>query len=794
MEDLRFALASLRRRPLIAIAVILTLGLGIGANAAIFRAFHAAFLRPLPFANEERLVRIYLASPGNTTGLSPRADVFLALREHNRNFAAVVGQRFNDFTLLMNGEPQRIRGIEVSEGWTRVLGVAPQLGRTFTADEERRGSGAGVVLISDSTWRTRFGASPAVLGRAITLNSRPFTIIGVMPPGVRFPYESEVWVPTRFDANLESTWALHIVARLRDGVTHAAVANELKQLTAQLPEVRAQQGLNLSAVPLRETLVDDGAPVLFAVSIAVAFLLLLVTVNVANLLAAHSLSRRREFAIRTALGAGLGRHLRQTMTEGLVLATAGGALGLAIAWASTSFLAFLVPENFAYVFERVPFDPNVLLFTGAIVIVTGVVFGAIPVLRIARKDPQPLLVGGGRTTEQRSAMRGASLMTAAQLALALVLLAGAHALMSDVARRASHDLGYDQRNLLTASIVLPADRYPGADERNRFYEELSTALANMPGVDAAGTVNLFPAAGQGALIARVEGEGVEYRADAPLLAHNRMIDGDLFRAMGLRIVRGRAINADEIRRGAPVAVISRELATTLWPNADPIGKRIRNRRIEDAEWLQVVGLVDDLEEFYADTSRAMWQPVRLYTAQASTAQASIVLRSSTPTESLAAALRATVRRIDPTLAVFEIATAEELYRNSLAGRESARTLTAAFAMLGLLVAAIGVYASMAFAMTRRTRELAVRMAIGATRTTLSLQFLGRSAALILISLAAGTAATFGLMRLSFVGEIAVSFASLAVPAALLAFVALLASWLPLRRALRVEPTAILRAE
>jgi putative ABC transport system permease protein len=793
-HDLRFALASIRRRPLVAAAVILVLGLGLGANAAIFRAFSAAFLRPLPFQGEERLVRIYLGAEGASSGLSPRPDVFLALRDHSRSFSTIAGQRFNDFTLVSGGEPQRVRGIEVSEDWARTLGVSPQLGRTFARDEERHAS--AVALISDSMWRGRFAARPDIVGTSLSLDGRPFTIIGVLPPGLRFPYESEVWIPARFDTPAESTWALHIVARLHDDVTLAAAREDLRALSTRLPEVKAQQGMVLLPVPLRDTLVDDQGPIVISVTVAAGFLLLLVAVNVAHLLAAHSLSRQREFAIRTALGAGFTRHLRQTMTEGLVLATMAGAVGLSIAYASESLLAVLVPENFAYVFERPPFDARVLLFMTAVIIATGCVFGVIPALRVARRDPQAALIGAGRTTDTPQARRGAMVATAGQLALALLLLVAAHSMIRDVQRRLDQDLGYDPRGVLTASIILPPQRYPGAEERGRFYDRLSEAMQGIPGVEAAGTVNLFPAAGQGALLARIEGEGVPYDADAPLLTHNRMVHGRLADAMGLRLVAGRMMTEDELRRGDAVAVISRELARTLWPDQDPLGKRVRNRRIEDAPWLRVVGVVGDLEEFYADTTRAVWQPVQMHAASAATAQASLVLRSPARPESLASALRATVRRIDPALAVFEIATAEQLYRDSLTGRQSARVLTGAFAALGLLVAAIGVYASMAFAMSRRTRELAVRMALGATSSDLARQFLGNAAMVVGSGVVGGIFATIALAKIgrSVAADFPISATSFVLAAAILAAVALLASWLPLRRALRLDPITTLRTD
>lgn len=798
LHDLRFALASIRRRPLIAGAVILTLGLGIGANAAIFRAFSAAFLRPLPFAAENELVRLYLGDPAREAMLSPRADVFLAARERARSFSGVAGQRFNDFTIVSDGgEPQRMAGIEVSEGWAEILGVEPVLGRVFRPEEEREGMGAGVALLSNEAWRNRFGGDPAVLGKAISINGAPFEIIGVMPRGLRFPYETELWVPTRFDQQLEATWGLNIIARLREGVTIEEMSRELSSLSSRLPEVQAHEGMALVGVPLREVLIDDDGGILIAVSVAVGFLLILVTVNVGNLLVAHSLSRRREFAIRTALGAGLGRHLQQTATEGLVLALAGGAVGLGLAWASSSLLELLVPGDFSYVLESVPFDGRVIAFTLAVAVLTGVAFGAIPALRVARRDPNVALHGGERAGETYSTMRMTTLLTAAQLALALVLLAGAHTMMLDLRQRAERELGYEADGLLTMSVVLPAARYPGAAERDAFYDELVETIAAVPGVESAGTVNLFPAAGQGAIISRIEAEGVETREDTPLMAHYRWIHGDAIDAIGMQVMRGRLFTPDELRSGDRVALVSRSLAERLWPGADPIGRQIRGARGEDAPWLTIVGVVNDLEEFYGDTSRALWQPVKLGTDAPLTAQMVILARHAAGTATIAPALRGAIHSIDPALAVFDELTAEQMFADSLAGRRSARTLTGGLAILGLLVAAIGVYASMAFAMAQRAREIAVRMALGASRLALSRLFLGRALLLVLGGTAAGVFAAVILARTwgSFLSEnAALDPASVALSAMLLGAVAIAASWLPLRRAMRLDPAITLRGD
>lgn len=800
LQDIRFAWLMIRRRPLLASAVILTLGLGIGANAAIFRAFSVTFLHPLPFADEERLVRIYASTPERDANLSPRPDVFLALRDKARSFSGIAGQRFNDFTIVLEGtDPLRVPGIEVSEDWASILGVRPILGRTFNSSEQRQGRDSDVVLISHHAWQSRFGADPMIIGRPITIDGRPASIIGVMPPRLRFPYESEVWVPVRFDRDLESTWGLNIVARLRGPVRHEEMAAELRRLTGDLPEMSGYPGLTLTGIPLRQVLIDDDAPLLVAVSITVLFLLVLVTVNVANLLVADSLARRRELAIRTALGAGLRRHLRQALTEGLSLSLAGGLLGLLVAWMSTSLLAFLVPGDFAYVLDQVPFDGRVFAFTLAVSVVAGIGFGAIPVLRLARTDPSQALSGGPRTTEGPATLRLTAILTAFQLGLALVLLAGAHGMMRDFERRITQDLGYDPDGVVTMDLSLPASDYATADQKEAFFDEVVDRLSALPGANAVGTVNIFPAAGEGTVLTGIEAEGVETREDAPIRAHLRLMHGDLLNAMNLRLLRGRFPTPTELRAGDRVAVVSRALAMRLWGDENPLGRQVRASRDENAPWMTVVGVIDDVSEFYADTNRSIWQPVKLSSELPITSQMSVVVETNGDPALLAAELRNAIREIDPGLAVSDIATASELYRRSLDGRDSARTLTGAFAILGLVIATIGVYASMAFSMTRRSREIAIRKALGASKLSIARHFMKRSGSVIAAGLGGGVigATALGTSWGDAVFEkssLLAAVPSMALAAGILGAVALIASWLPLSKAIRTDASTVLRAE
>jgi len=480
IQEVRFAFRVMGRRPLPTAAIVVTLALGIGANAAIFRVVSAAFLRPLPFADEDRLVRVYTTPAKGGSRISPRMPVFLGVRDHARCFSAVVAQRFMDMTLATDAGPERVTGIAVSEGWTRTLGLRPKLGRAFLPEEERRGLGSGVALASHAAWQSRFGGDAAIVGRAVTLDGESRTIVGVMPPGLRYPYEASFWLPMSPADDASANWGLNIQARLRPGESLDAMRQQLQRLSETLPAMRESQGMALLGVPLREVLVDDDGRLLTALLAAVGFLMLIVSVNVAHLLLAGAVSRRREFAIRTALGAGLSRQLRQLLVEGCLLALVGGALGLLLACVATSALTLLLPSTLTQVVDGLPFDLRVVAFGVALSLLAGLAFGALPALKVAGREPREVLHGGERATGS-GGMRFGSTLIVSELGLSLLLLSGAGALLADVERRQRLDLGYEAEGLLTLNVALGSGPYVEPERRLAFLDQALERVRAAPG-------------------------------------------------------------------------------------------------------------------------------------------------------------------------------------------------------------------------------------------------------------------------------------------------------------------------
>jgi len=722
--------------------------------------------------------------------------VFLGVRDHADVFSSVVAQRFMDMTLATDSGPERVTGIAVSEGWTRTLGLRPLLGRAFLPEEERRGLGSGVALVSHAAWRGRFGGDPEIVGRAVSLDGQSRTIVGVMPEGLRYPYEASFWLPMSVADDASAQWGLNIQARLRDSASLGAMHEQLARLSETLPALNESGDMALLAVPLREVLVDDDGRLLVALLAAVGFLMLIVCVNVAHLLLAGALARHREFAIRTALGAGLARQLRQLVVEGCLLALLGGALGLGFAYAASSLLDVLLPASLKLVLDGLPFDARVVGFGVALSLLAGLAFGVLPALRLAAREPRQVLHGGERATGASGARFGGALIVS-ELSLSLVLLCGAGALLVDLDRRQRLDLGYQAEGLLTLNVALGSPPYLEPERRLAFLDEALGRLRAVPGVESAGALNLFPAEGQGTYLTSLEAEGQPAVREEPFLAHTRLVSDAAFETMRLRVRQGRAIEAGDAPQAPRVAVVSRSLAERFWPGQDPVGRRLRNaRRGAEADWLQVVGVVGDVHEFYGEVQAALYLPFAQAAGDRSAGHAVFVVRAAAAPSAIVPHLRQAIWSVDPTMAVFDVASAEALYRDSLGARRSAGLLTTLFAFVGLLVAVVGVYGAVAFAVSRRTREIAIRLAIGADRSRVLGELVAQAARPLLAGLALGAAGVVALSRLmASVTEVDALDPRLVGGAALvLGVVALLACYLPARRAAALDPATALRGD
>jgi putative ABC transport system permease protein len=571
---------------------------------------------------------------------------------------------------------------------------------------------------------------------------------------------------------------------------------ELERVAATLPSLQRMDGMTLLAVPLREALLDDDGRAVTGVLAAVGFLLLIVCANVAHLLLAESIARRREFAIRTALGASRGRTVRQLVTEGTLLALLGGVGGLGVAAVAGSLATVLLPANLGQVLEGVPLDARVFGFTLAVSLAAGAVAGIVPAAWVSRRPPRAMLRAGEHGSVPVGTSRVGRVLIVSELALALVLLSGAGVALQDLERRQQRDLGYDADDLLTLNVALTGSTYDQAARRVGFLDAVLARMRALPGVSGAGAVTTFPADGQGTFLSRLEFEGQMPASDAPVIAHHRLVTEGFFEAMGMRLLRGRAIDATDLATSRPVAVVSRSVAERHWPGEDPIGRRLRERRVDgEAPWRTVVGVVGNLAEFYAETDLAWYVPLAQDPEAREARQAVFVVRTPDASAGGVRRLREAVWESDPAMAVFDVATAASLYGRAMAPRRSAGLLTGLFAGVGLLVAALGVYASVAFAVGSRRREIAVRIAVGADQDHVVRGFVREAGGLVLAGLVLGGAGSVVVSRwlVSVTGAPAPSAALVGGSAVVLAAAALVASYLPARRAARTDPAAELRA-
>ena len=795
--DLRLAFRSLRRNAGFSAAALLTLALGIGGTCAIFGVLNAVFLRPLPFADEARLVRLrdFAAAPGgavspfNINGLH-----FLQIAEQSKTLVAVSAQRGRGAVLTGGDHPERIEAVLLSPRSLGVLGVRPALGRAFLPGEEEQGEDAGVAMISAALWRGRLGSDPAVLGRTLQLDGRTLRIVGVLPAGYRFPYHADVWLPARVDAASPDDYA--VFARLAPRRTLEEAREELKAIASRIAEhdPRTFPGYGIRAEPLRESLIGDQDRVALALLSVLGLFLLLACVDVAMLLFARSVSRQHEFALRSALGASRARQIRQLLTESTALAVLGGGLGVVLAAESGPALWALVPTNLSEQLGlgQEPFDPRVLVFTLLVSLASALLAGAAPALQSTRPDLQAVLRAAPQGTETGERRRLLGLFVSGQIAIAMVLLTGAGLVIENFRLLRGADLGLDERHLLTAEIELPRPRYSEGVRRAALAAGLSERLAATPGVTAAGIVTMNPLRGT-TWSAPVLAEGQEQRQASSI--YHRLVTPGLLGAMRIPLFRGRDVSVQDGPDAPPVAVVSARLAARLWPGEDPIGKRLRVAR-EGSPWRTVVGVAADVRERF-DVHEAWYLPYAQNAASPAAEVLVLMVRSPMDPAALGSIVREAAAAIDPDLAVSEMGMMEHIRTETLTQERVAAQTVSLFAVLGLALAAIGTYGVIAYATARRSREFAIRVALGAAPRSLLRLVMGQGLALAAGGVIAGTAAALALHRVvaSQLSQLAQSDPRIyAGVSALLLVVAAAAIWLPARRALGVDPAMALRAE
>ncbi len=794
LQDIRFGARMLRKNPGLTLIAILTLALGIGANTAIFSVVNAVLLQPLPFAEAERVVRIWgVFSQGNRAATSP--PDYLDYRAQNQSFEDFAALRQASFTLTGKTEPERIVGANVTANFFHALGVQPLRGRTFTPEEEQPGQ-AQVALISEGLWQRRFGADPAVIGQSLWLDGKNHTIIGVIPNASRLPEEAEVWKPLTFDGEQMKVRRFHFLrafGRLKPGVTLPQAQADLDAiaigLEQQYPD--SNKSWRLRMVPLRDELLGDIRTPLYVLLGAVAFVLLIACANVANLLLARAAMRQKEIAIRSALGAGRARLLRQLLTECLLLALAGGGLGLLLAVWGTEVLVKLVPATIPRASE-IGVNGQVLGFTLLLSVLTGVIFGLLPAWQASRPDCNEMLKDGSRgTVAGASNQRMRSGLVVAEIAVALVLLVGAGLLLQSFRHLQNVAPGFDPRNVLTMQIFLPATKYAEPGKTSRFFDEVLQRVKSLPGVQAAGITTQLPLRGGGDTYFKIEGRPFK-DPNQQVTAHNPAISHDYFRALGIPLRQGRAFTEQETKAPPSVVIINETFAQIHFPGEDPLGQRLI---IDDGEPVtcEIIGVAGNVKQF----SLASQSTPTMYLPRLETGFANLVVRSSGDALALASAARTAVQAIDKDQPVTNVRAMEHLVTGSVAEPRFRTLLLSVFAALALGLAVLGIYGVMSYAVTQRTPEIGLRMALGAQARDILSLVLGQGMRLALIGVVLGLAASFGLTRwlktLLF-GISATDPLTFAGIALLLLLVALLACWLPARRATRVDPLIALRSE
>jgi len=802
VRDFRYAARSLARSPGFTVVAVAVLALGIGATSAIFSLVSAVWLRPLPFADAERIVTLWvdLTRVGGPETVNIAPANFVDWQERSHSFESMSALEPMDFNLTGDGgEPERLAGLRASPNLFETIGLMPILGRTFTADDDANDP----VVISEGFWLRRLGGDPAAVGRTITLDGSPHLVVGVVPRDFRFPNgEVDVFVPTVWAPDMlarSTSYVWWSVAKLRDGVSVQAAAAELSSVAASLERdfPNTGRGAAASIVPLQEQLSVGFTPTLRALLGAVALVLLIACANVANLMLARSTTRQKELAIRKALGAARGRVLRQLLTESALLAAISVAIGLGVALACLGYLARLLPNTLP-ASTALSLDFRVLAFTAATALGTVLLFGAGPAFVAARRDFGAAFgraVGAHGATMRR--LRTALIV--AEIALTVVLLAGAGLLLRSYAAVLAVDPGFKAEGLLLAETVLPIPRYPDAPDRDAFYKRVLENVRALPGVESAGYTNYAPLMFMGGrALVLVEGRPrPEGSAIAQNIVANRSASPGYFETLGVPLVRGRLFDDRDVRDGARVAVINETMARRHWPDQDPIGQRF-SVGAPGGGPTTVVGVVADVRQM----GLAVPADPELFLPLDQTSipfmwPRQMVVRTAGDPLALAPALRRAVWAVDPTQPVSSLRAMSEVLDTQLANRDMQLTLTGTFAVLALLLAAVGLYGVLSYTVSQSTNEIGLRMALGAQQKTV----VGTVVRSALTTTVVGIG--LGLLAASVLTSVIDSFlygvrptdpATAATAAGVLLLVAGLAALIPAVRAAGVNPMTALRAE
>jgi putative ABC transport system permease protein len=805
MQDLRYAARALRRNPVFTLAAVLTLAIGIGANTAVFSVVNAVLLRSMPYPDPDRLVVIW-----GTLGQEKRTLISLPdivdMRARNRTFDALSIVRSQSVNLTGVDAPDRLIGSFVSANALTILGATAERGRLFTPEETEQGSGAAVAVLSHGAWMTRFGGDPNIIGRSITLNGRPHVVIGVTAASFSDPMGTDdVWLPvlsapgasmTERSApdNIFRVWS---VGRMKPGVSLAQAQADLGAIATDLakeyPVTNVGQGVNI--ISLKQTVVGSLGPVLLTVFAFVMVVLLIACANVANLQLARATAREKELSLRAALGAGRGRIIRQLLTESILLSALGGALGILLGvWATRAMVA-AVPGGLPG-FAEVTLDPQVLGFSILVTLGSGVLFGLAPAMFASRTNLRGGVGSAGFSRQSSVDVRHwhlRDLLVAGQLALCIVLLVGAGLLTRSLIALRRVDAGFDAHNVLTAEFRLPRNKYDSPAKINQFMARALASIRAVPGVKDAALVQAVPLSGNYGLVTfELDGKGPS--TTPPTALQNVVTDG-FFRTMGIPLRAGRDFDARDRVDAPQVAIVSEEFARLSWPGESAIGRRVKVLGPPDV-WVTVVGVVGDVKQRSFDdapTGGQIYQPVE----QGIGIFNSVVARTAGDPDALGKQVRAAIWSVDADQPVWKVRSLDFLVARDFSPRRFALSLAGIFALLAVVLAAIGVYGVMSYMLAQRTRELGIRLALGAKRSSLVGLVLARGTRVVAAATVVGVIAAFAAARLMQSQLFGVSAADpltfLVVPL-VLAVVALFATYLPARRAADVDPMVAIRSE
>ncbi len=810
-QDLKYGARQLARNPGFTAVAVLTLALGIGANTAIFSVVNAVLLKPLPFHQPENLVMIWNTWTGAGRGTISWAE-YLDYKQRARGFDDLAA---HSSTASMNiafgeGEPEQVWRVFVTSNLFPVLGVRAAVGRTFHPDEDLSGNHPRVLLLSHRLWMRRFGGDPSVVGKSYDLGGTAYTVVGVMPADFEFPDKRvDIWRPIggTFWANSgaggggqrRAAGGLRVVGRLKPGVSLAQAQSEMDVISQQFrqefpTDYPGGNWQGLIVVSLRDQLVGSVRPALLILLGAVGFVLLIACANVANLTLVRAAHRQKEVMIRAALGASHWRLTRQLLTENLLLALMGGAVGVLLAFWSVDALMWLGAEQVPRL-HKVGVDATVLGFVVFLTLVTGCLAGLLPAWHAAAPDLQASLREAGRASFSREGTRGRNALVVFQLAAAVILLAGAGLLVRTFSYLLHVDPGFDAKNLTTAGLVLTHRRYQSDEERHRFYKELQERLEALPAVEAAGLIDNAPFSGW------LNDSQFEIEGRPPITPgvypdeEIRLVSPNYFRALGVAVLQGRDFASSDNRAGPPVAIVSESLAHKYWGSESPVGKRIRALGSDEIPWVTIVGVSGDVRHGGLDSDfRPIWyRPL----SQVDDFGGTVLVRSSGDPAAAFSAIRAQVRALDPQQAIQGPRTMEDVIAESLARRRFSLFLLSLFALMALALAAVGIYGVVSYSVSHRMQEFGIRMALGARGRDILQLVLGQGFRLAFLGVALGAAGAFGLLRflstllfgiqpsdpLTLVGVLLV-----------LMSVVTLACYVPARRAARVDPMTALRYE